>query len=323
MIIDALLTLGGLVLLFAGGESVVRGAVALAFRMGISPLIVGLTVVAFGTSAPEIVTSVEAVLADAPAIAVGNIVGSNIANVLLVLGLSALVRPMLVYGKAFRRDAWAVLVATLIGIALLFLGFIDRAMGAALLALLAGYLLYAYRCERQKAGQALSAGKPQREGEADKEGEHRPHNVFVSVAMTAGGIVLVIVGARCLVEGAVGIARAAEISEATIGATVVAVGTSLPEVVTSVIAARRGQSGVAIGNVLGSNLFNILGVLGAAGLAAPFRVAPEILTADVWIMFFVTVVLWFLATRHRLITRWDAAALLAGYAGFLLLLFGW
>ncbi|MEO1192221.1 MAG: calcium/sodium antiporter [Pseudomonadota bacterium] len=315
----ALLTLGGLAGLLVGGELIVRGAVATALRLGLSPLLVGLTIVALGTSAPEIVTSVQAALAGAPSLAVGNILGSNIANVLLVLGLCALVRPLLIANAGFRRDAWAVVGATALGTAVLAIGFVDRAVGIALLAILLGYLGYAYWSE--KHGKS-SATAQQMIEESTSEGDEKRPGIWRALAMTLGGLIGILVGAHLLVEGAVGIARLAGLSEATIGATIVAIGTSLPEMVASVMAALRGQSGVAIGNIMGSNLFNILGVLAATAIAVPFAVPPEVLNIDIWVMLLATLVLWFIATRRPVMTRIEGGVLFLCYLGYLFLLLG-
>ncbi len=309
-----LLTLGGLLGLLVGGELVVRGAVATATRLGLSPLLIGLTIVAFGTSAPEVVTSVEAALAGAPALAVGNIVGSNIANILLVIGLCALARPMIVLRTGFRRDAYAVAAGTLIGTGVLFLGFVDRTIGVALLALMVGYLLFAYLHERH------CNRKARENGDAERPERCSLPNIWISLLITVIGLVMIIGGAHMLVEGAVGIARKFGMSEAVIGATIVAIGTSLPEIVTSLVAALRGQSGVAIGNVMGSNLFNIMGVLGTTAIATPFAVPPEVLQTDIWVMLGATLLLWFLTTQRHMITRTEGLILLACYGGFLGLL---
>ncbi len=313
----ALLTLGGLIGLLIGGELVVRGAVATATRLGLSPLIIGLTIVAFGTSAPEIVTSVQAAIAGAPALAIGNIVGSNIANVFLVLGLCAVVRPMLVHRAGFRRDALAVVIATAVGTALLFIGYLDRATGIVLLVLLVGYLFYAYKQERRKGRDSAAAAAAAAAAQGVEEEKEEPSNIWIDLLITVGGLVLIVGGAHMLVQGAVGIARFAGLSEATIGATVVAIGTSLPEIVTSMMAALRGQSGVAIGNVMGSNLFNIVGVLGITALAIPFEVPPEVLTLDIWVMAAATLALWFLSTQRTRITRVEGGILLACYGAFI------
>ncbi|GAB5469267.1 MAG: calcium/sodium antiporter [Rhodospirillales bacterium] len=312
-----IMTVGGLIGLLVGGDLIVRGAVATALRLGLSPLLVGLTIVALGTSAPEAVTSVEAALAGAPALAVGNIIGSNIANVLLAIGLCALVRPMLIANASFRRDAWAVVGATLIGTALLFIGFVDRAMGILLLTGLVGYLVFAYCNERYGKKSALAQSLAE-EGAA---GADKPTpSLWRSLAITFLGLAAILIGAHFLVEGAVGVARILGLSEATIGATIVAIGTSLPEIVTSVAAALRGQSGVAIGNVIGSNLFNILGVLGATAIAVPFSVPAEVLSIDIWIMMGATVILWFIALQRPLVTRIEGGILFLCYCGYLALL---
>ncbi len=349
--LTALMTLGGLVGLLIGGELIVRGAVATALRLGLSPLLVGLTIVAFGTSAPEIVTSVQAALAGAPSLAVGNVVGSNIANVLLVVGLCALVRPMVVATVEFRRDAWAMTFGTLVGIGVLFLGyfhFIDRWVGIALVALLAGYLAFAYFYERRAkktaaknrrkaaesaiaeksadgASSAAPAGNPVAVaagniGTAESELAAAQPKLGISLLHTFIGLALILIGAHLLVEGAVEIARYYGLTEATIGATIVAIGTSLPEMVTSIVAAFRGQSGVAIGNVLGSNLFNILGVLGATAIAVPFAVPGEVITIDIWVMLAATLALLFLTTMQPIIRRPVGGLLFCCYIGYITVL---
>jgi len=313
----ALMTLGGLIGLLVGGELIVRGAVATALRLGLSPLLIGMTIVALGTSAPEVVTSVEAALAGAPALAVGNVVGSNIANILLVVGLCALVRPMLVANAAFRRDALATVIGTLIGMGALFLGFIDRWMGIVLLCVLFAYLAFAYFQERH--GKESTTARQMAE-EAKESAGGKSYGLAVGLLITLIGLVLIIAGAHLLVRGAIEIARFAGLSEAVIGATVVAIGTSLPEMVTSAVAALRGQSGVALGNVMGSNLFNILGVLGATAVTVPFHVPPEVLEIDVWVMLAATLILWFLAARRPVVGRIEGAVLFVCYGGYLALL---
>lgn len=313
----ALMTAGGLVGLLVGGELIVRGAVATALRLGLSPLLIGMTIVALGTSAPEVVTSVEAALAGVPDLAVGNVVGSNIANVLLVVGLCALVRPMLVANASFRRDALATFIGTLAGMAVLFLGVVERWMGTALIVLLLAYLGYAYYQERH--GKESAAARQMAE-EAAAEAGGKQTGLLLGLLFTVMGLALIIVSAHLLVKGAVEIARFAGLSEAIIGATIVAVGTSLPEMVTSVVAALRGQSGVALGNVMGSNLFNIMGVLGATAVTQPFPAPPTILELDIWVMLAATLALWFLAARRPVVGRLEGGLLLLCYAGYLAIL---
>lgn len=299
----------GLVLLVAGGESLVRGAVALAARFGVSPLLIGLTVVGFGTSTPELVTSLQAAFAGSPGIAVGNVVGSNIANILLIFGLSAVMAPFVVSRAAFKRDGSVVLAATVAVVLISLFGDLGRLTGAFLLAGLVGYLVMAYRGER-----ASGAEVPGVEIDAPAQ---RP--VLVSVAIAAFGIALTVFGARLLVDGAIGLATRFGISDAIIGLTIVAIGTSLPELVTSIIAAIRKQGAIAFGNVVGSNIYNILGILGITALVKPIPIPEDIARLDVWIMLVATVALAVVAATGWRATRAEGLALLASYAVYI----GW
>ena len=318
-----LLILGGLVLLVVGGEFLVRGAVQLAERMGVSPLLIGLTLVGFGTSTPELVTSVQASLMGSPGIAVGNVVGSNIANILLILGISALLTPIVVGSAALKRDGGLV-VAT--AVMLMVVGWtleLDRLVGAVFVAGLVAYIVHAWRQERTGAPD----GHPSAiEKAAAFEGTHpNLHNggaaaqgagtgaVVLSVAFAVGGLVLVVFGGSLLVEGAVGMARTLGISETVIGLTIVAVGTSMPELVTSIVAAARRQADVALGNILGSNIYNILGILGVTGLIAPTVVPPEIANFDALVMVGVSLLLFAFAWTGLRIGRREGAALVSGY----------
>lgn len=296
---DALLIVVGLAGLFLGGEALVRGASGLAARLGLPPLLIGLTVVGFGTSMPELLVSVDAALRGVPAIAIGNVLGSNIANILLILGLSALVWPMAVTG-GLRRDL-AVMLAAAVALAPLFaLGEMGRLAGGVLVAGLAAYLWAAFR----------SPGAVEPEAFA-------PLSVPRALLIAGLGLVALVAGARFLVDGAVGIARAAGLSEAFIGLSIVAVGTSLPELATSVIAALRRQSALAIGNVVGSNIFNVLGILGLTALIAPVPVEPRFLTFDVPVMLAVSVALAAILWRGGAIGRLAGLGLLAAYAVYL------
>lgn len=296
---DFLLIAAGLAGLFLGGEALVRGASGLAARLGLPPLLIGLTVVGFGTSTPELLVSVDAALRGVPGIAIGNIVGSNIANILLILGLSALVWPMAVAG-GLRRDLAAMVAAAVVLVPLFALGELGRLAGLALVAGLAGYLWLAFR----------TAG-------ASDEPEVTPMAMPRALLIVGLGLVGLVVGARFLVDGAVGIARAAELSEAFIGLSIVAVGTSLPELATSVIAAFRRQSALAIGNVVGSNIFNVLGILGVTALVAPVPVEPRFLTFDLPVMLAVSVVLAAILWRGGRIGRLAGAGLMGAYALYL------
>jgi cation:H+ antiporter len=294
----------GLALLIIGGDLLVRGAVDIARHLGVSPLLIGLTLVGFGTSTPELVASVQGALAGSPGIAVGNVVGSNICNILLIIGLAALIHPLGTPRAAFQRDGGMMLLAAIICTALVLIGHLDRPVGAGLLAILVAYVYYCYRRER------LASGAPQ-------STEAPALSWFVALLAFAGGLVLTIYGARLLVLAAIEFARAAGISETILGLTVVAVGTSLPELVASVIAGVRRQPTVAFGNILGSNIYNVLGILGTTALVRPIAIPAEIAQLDIWVMLGATVSLLIIAVSNWRVSRWEGAALLAAYAVYL------
>ena len=305
MTADLLLILGGLALLVVGGDFLVRGAVALALRLGIAPVIVGLTVLAFGTSAPELIVSVAAALGGQPGIALGNVVGSNIANVLLILGATAVIAPVLSSDAELKRSwLWAV-GAELLLIALCFAGPLMWWHGAILLAALAVLLSGQLRRARQGKGDA-----PELEvGAAD------PRKIALWLAI---GLVALPIGAKILVAGASDIARSFGISEAVIGLTLVAIGTSLPELAASLASALRGRADMALGNVIGSNIFNILAIMGITAFFGPLPVPAEMLRVDLWFMLATTLLVGPFLIRHIAIGRLTGAALLAVYAAYTL-----
>jgi cation:H+ antiporter len=297
--LDYIYVLAGLIGLFFGGEALVRGSVGIARRMAISPLLIGLTVVGFGTSTPELLVSVDAALRGVPDIAIGNIVGSNIANILLIVGLTCLVWPIVVSGATLRRDT-AVMVAAAVALIPIFaLGEIGRLAGGLLVIGLVGYLVWAYLQSSQVDAEDVDASVPS--------------SVPVSALWIVGGLVALMFGARFLVDGSVSIARGFGISEAFIGLTIVAVGTSLPELATSVIAAFRRQSEIAIGNIVGSNIFNVFGILGITALVKPIPVADRFLTFDLPIMIAVSLVLTALLLTRPVLGRGVGLAGLLGY----------
>lgn len=300
---DYLYLLAGLIGLFLGGEFLVRGSVGIARRMAIPPLLIGLTVVGFGTSTPELLVSVEAAWRGVPDIALGNIVGSNIANILLIVGLSALVWPIRVIGATLRRDTAVMMAAALVLVPIFYLGQVGRLSGALLVAGLAVYLVWAYL----KPGVAV----------IEEEGVPAPSSLPVSVLWVAGGLIALMLGARFLVDGAVAIARGYGISEAFIGLSIVAVGTSLPELATSLIAALRRQSEIAIGNIIGSNIFNVLGILGVTALITPIPVASRFLSFDLPVLIAVSLVLCALLVTRPVVGRGVGVAMLAGYAAYM------
>ncbi len=303
----ALAAVAGLALLYLGGEALVRGAAALALRLGISPLAVGLTVVAFGTSVPELVVSLDAALAGADDIAVGNVVGSNIANILLILGLSALIRPVAVEAKIFRTDAPLAVVASLALIGMLADGVVSRTEGGLLLTALAAFTVLTFRQARRESGVVraeLATAAPQ-----------AAPGAVASGLLVLLGVAALVAGGHLLVTAAVELALVFSVSQAVIGLTMVAVGTSLPELATSVVAAARDRGDIAVGNVVGSNLFNILGILGVTAVAAPLS-RGAVGWASLAVMLAAAVLLVpLLGTGSRLSGR-EGAVLLAAYAAY-------
>ena len=311
----------GLVALVIGGELLVRGAVGLAEKAGVTPLIIGLLIVGFGTSMPELVTSVEAALAGSPAIAWGNIVGSNIANGLLILGAAALLAPIAINSANRLRDPAVALAASLVLLALALSGMGHWLYGLALLGALFAYIFWCYREEKvaepepvhsapYDRGQALEMADP---------GLHDPGGSWWRpIGLTVVGLAVLIGGGRLLVSGAIDLARIAGLAETLIGLTIVAIGTSLPELVTSLIAARKGQTEVAFGNVVGSNVYNVLGIGGATMLLAPGPVPRDLLPLDVGVMTASALAILLLAWLPRCVSRFAGLALVATYAGYLI-----
>ncbi len=324
---DYLFLASGFVLLILGGEMLVRGAVDVAKQLGMSPLLIGITLVGFGTSAPELVTSVQASIAGSPGIAVGNIVGSCIANILLIVGVAAIIMPLTVHAHSLRRDGAIVLLSALAFMVLSFTYPLDRMVGAGFVLGLLAYLTYAYVQEMKLSNGGHTAAYDK--GEAAEEvigelNEPTPADKVISVplalAMAVAGLVIIIFGGKLLVDGAVGIARTWGVSETVIGLTIVAVGTSMPELVTSVIAAIRKHTDVAVGNVLGSNIYNILGIGGVTGLIAPTEIPTEIVYFDNPVMVAASVLLLAFAFIGGHVSRVQGFFLLACYATYLYVL---
>lgn len=310
--------IGGLVLLIAGGELLVRGAVQVATGLGVSPLVIGLTLVGFGTSTPELVTSVQAALSDSPGIAYGNIVGSNIANILLIVGVAALISPMVIASVALKRDGAVMLAVAIVFAVVAFAMPLGRGVGAVFVAALIAYVYLAFRQERASApsghGAVYDKSLALQETNAALAPPSEPRkSLLVSALIALAGLVLVVIGGRFLVEGAVSLARGFGISETVIGLTIVAVGTSMPEFVTSVVAGLRKQGDVAFGNIVGSNIYNILGIGGFTALIAPGVVPAEIVSFDNLVMICVSLALVAFAWTGLRIARWEGAVLLAGY----------
>lgn len=308
---DFLLVGLGLVILVFAGDALVRGAVNLSLRLGIPALIVGLTIVAFGTSAPELLVSVNAVIKGLPDIAVGNVVGSNIANVLLVLGIPALLFGMKTSHCDTRQSYVQMIAVTVLLTALIFLGPLSWIFGLPLLGI---YVLIMANEVRNARAHRRENHMPELEG-AD------PHMRWWKIAaFLAAGIIGLPIGADMLVGGATAIARSFEISEAVIGLTLVAVGTSLPELATTVVAVYHRKADVALGNVVGSNIANILVVLGSASLFGTIPVSSQILSFDIWVMLAVALLLYPVVFHRVDISRIWGACLTAAYAAYVVVL---
>jgi cation:H+ antiporter len=312
-----LLFAAGIVILYFGAESLVRGAARLARSFGMSPLVVGLTVVAFGTSAPELVVSLLAALRGQPDMTVGNVIGSNISNVALILGVSALVYPVAVKAKLLSRGIPLMILATT-GLALLAVdGTIGREGGVLLLAGMAFYFWFLLRSAPEEL--------PEVEQEFDEEQRERnccpgEESRLWNLGLVLAGLAALTLGAHLLVGAATFFALRLGLSDLVVGLTVVAIGTSLPELATSVIAAVRKHADIAVGTAVGSNTLNILGVLGITAAVEPLQVERSVLRFEMPVMFAVSVLLLPLAwTRFRL-ERWEGGVLLAGYTVFVIVL---
>jgi cation:H+ antiporter len=302
----------GLALLVVGAEALVRGASRLALAFGISPLVIGLTVVAFGTSAPELAVSATSSLAGSADVALGNVVGSNIFNVLFILGVSALIVPLVVAQQLVRLDVPLMIAASLLVALFGQDGALGRVEG---LGLFAGVVLYTWFLLRQSRREA----KPVKEEYTEAFGEGRPKATWqwlLDGALVIGGLALLVLGARWLVDGAVAFARVLGVSELVIGLTIIAAGTSLPEVATSIVAAIRGERDIAVGNVVGSNIFNILSVLGLSAVVAPagLAVSASALRFDIPVMIAVAVACLPIFLTGHVIARWEGG-LFIGYYG--------
>ena len=301
-----------LVLLFAGAEGLVRGSASLALRAGLSRLMVGLTIVAFGTSSPELVVSVKAALSQQGDIAVGNVVGSNTFNIAVILGLTALVSPIPVHRQIIRLDAPIALGVALLLAVLLVDHVLGRLEGTLLLA---GIVAYAWMNVVLARGQ----GEGGAAGPGDDPGPGVSRHWGIDLALILGGLAVLVYGSGLLVEHAVSLAKDLGISEAVIGLTIVAAGTSMPELATSLVAAVRRQADIAVGNVIGSNVFNILGILGVASVVSPLS-APGIALVDYATMVILTVLVIPLLYTGRVLHRIEGAVLLALYGVYLMVL---
>lgn len=299
---------GGLIMLFIGAEGLVRGSSNLAIKIGIAPLVVGLTVVSFGTSAPELVVSLKAAISGNGSISLGNIIGSNIANIALILGVAALIRPLKVHANVIMREIPIMIAISVLLFILLIdgeVGFIDGII------LVGGLIIYLV------VNVILARKEKNAEVDAEfKEGLKSKFGIPLSIVFIIVGLGLLLFGANLFVQSAVAIAKIFNVSDAIIGLTIVAIGTSLPELITSVVAAYKKEADIAIGNVVGSNIFNILGILGITALVIPIS-SLGISYVDLGVMLFTAIILFPLSRTGFSISRFEGAFLLAGYAGYI------
>ena len=302
---------GGTAFLYYGADFLVKGGVSIATRFGVSALVIGLTLVAFATSAPELVVSVQAALAGSSDISIGNVIGSNICNIALILGLSAVIAPLSVHSKVLRFDLPVMTAVTLAMAAIgLLLGGFNRLTGAVFFAGLLAYIAWNIRLEKRD-------GSGDAETEIREEVENsRKYPLWLAAAFVIGGAAALVLGGKFIVDGAVGLGRMAHLSEAVIGLTIVAVGTSLPELATSLVAAARGEQDIAVGNVVGSNLCNMLGIMGIAPMIRPVSAAG--ITPVDWGMLLVSTLLLvpFMHTGRKVVRR-EGAVLLALYCAYI------
>ena len=312
MLEQVLMFVLGLVVLVVGADVMVRGASRLAVSFGVSPLVVGLTVVAFGTSAPEMAVSIGSALAGNADLALGNVVGSNIANVLLILGISALITPLLVDEQIIRQEIPIMIGASALLVVMALDGNIGLLESIVLFALVIAYTVFLV-IQSRRASKAV-----QDEFETGIPTSTWDSHWAVQIGLIAAGLAMLVVGADWLVDAAVAFARAFGVSDLVIGLTVVAVGTSMPEIATSIVAAMRGQRDIAVGNVVGSNVFNILAVLGAAGIASGvgLPVSEAARNFDLWVMLAVAFACLPIMITGREIARWEGVVFLAYYAAY-------
>ena len=302
---------GGLLALFAGAQALIKGAAALARRWGMTPLVVGLTVVAGGTSSPELFVVTSAALEGRDGISLGNVLGANSLNIGLILGLTAIVQPLQAQLQLIRFDVPIMILATLVVAAFLADGEVDRLKGAVLIALLAGYLAFTVRMARRERNErvreefAAQVPRPS----ASPAGE---------VGLIAIGLAALALGSQGLIAGAVTIASAAGVSDSVIGITIVAAGTTMPELITCVVAALKREADIAVGNIVGSNIFNLLGVLGLAGVLAPIS-AAGVTHAEVWGAVLLATLSLPVMWRGMIVNRAEGAMLVAAYCAYLAL----
>lgn len=309
----AIYIIGGSLGLFIGAEVLVRGASSLAIRLGISPLVVGLTVVAFATSSPELVVSIKAAIEGNPGIVVGNVVGSNICNIALILGVAAMISPMSIKTQVIKREIPIMIIVSVILLLILLDDTITRVEGVFLVIGIITYIILGYKYSM----------KERNNKEVIKEFEEiipkSPYKVWQSLVFILVGLGLLVFGSNLFVDGAVSIAEKFGVSQAVIGLTIVALGTSLPELTTSIVASFKNENDIAIGNAVGSNVFNILSILGISSLIRPIS-DTGITMVDLSIMMFFTILILPLSKTKFTLRRWEGALLFCGYIAYMIYL---
>jgi len=317
MVSEFLILTLGLILLIGGAEFLVRGSTDIARSFGISTLIIGLTIVAFGTSAPELFVSLQASLSGTADVAVGNVVGSNIFNILMIIGLAALIKPLEISRAVLLREMPLMLAVLGVMVYCAHNGLISRLEGIILFVGIICYLIMNYALVKRRRVAALME-KELKEGEKD---EHQGDGLVKNLFFVAGGLVALVAGAHWIVDSSLIIARHFAVSELVIGISLVAIGTSLPEVATTIAAARRKQGDLAVGNAIGSNIFNVLCVIGATATVTPLPVNQSAIDFDIWFMFFACLLAWpFMKTGNK-VSRLEGSVMIAVYVGYMYYLF--
>jgi cation:H+ antiporter len=305
-----LFLVGGLILLVAGGEILVRGSVGLAKRFNVSPLIIGLTIVSFGTSSPELLVSLKAAISGYSALSLGNVIGSNIGNIAVILGIAAIIYPISISKQIIKKEMPILIGVTLVSTLFLLDGKLTRIEGLIFFAGLIVYIVVGYKLSKTHSNEIV----PSTEVDAIK-----PMNFGVSAILIIGGLLMLVYGGNLFVDGAVAIAKSFKLSEAVIGLTIVAVGTSLPEFFTSLMAALKKEADIAIGNIIGSNIFNLIGILGLTSVVHPIE-TDSISYVDFGLMFLLTLFLFPLLKTGMKLNRLEGLFLLLVYIGYVVYL---
>ena len=310
LLLDVLLLALGVGVLYYGAEWLVRGSARLAASLGVSPIVVGLTVVSFGTSAPELVVCAVAALGGNPGLAIGNVLGSNLANIGLILGLTAMVQPLEVHARVVWREMPLMLLVTAALYPLLWDAHLSRADGFILLLALTGYLVFVFQSVGDEAPEIVGEYEDYMQASTETTLVHPP-DIFWILA----GSACLVLGGYCIVEGAVSIASSLGLSQVIIGLTIVAIGTSLPELATALVAAARKEADIAVGNVIGSNIFNVAAILGTTSVLEPITIPAAVLTRELPVVLILSALLFPLLRTGWRIQRWEGAVLLAAYVG--------